>query len=116
MTITSRSNANAESYTWGDGCLGWHLVRTPSLSVIAERMPPGTAEVAHRHARAQQFFFVLDGELTIDGEGTRHVLQARAGVHIAANTAHHVQNLSALPVEFLVVSEPPSHGDRLPVA
>ena len=35
---------NAPHYRWGDGCDGWHLVRAPQLSVIQERMPPGTQE------------------------------------------------------------------------
>jgi mannose-6-phosphate isomerase-like protein (cupin superfamily) len=32
------------------------------LSVIEERMPPGTAGQRHRHQRSRQFFFVLEGE------------------------------------------------------
>ena len=54
---------SAPHYGWGEGCDGWHLVRTPELSVIQERMPPGTSEVRHRHGRARQFFFVLSGRL-----------------------------------------------------
>ena len=103
----------AEHYVWGERCDGWHLVRTPGLSVISERMPPGTSEVAHRHARAQQFFFVLSGELVMKSAGTRQVLRAREGVHVPSHTVHQALNLSDAPVEFLVISEPPSHGDRI---
>jgi quercetin dioxygenase-like cupin family protein len=56
----------APHYTWGDGCDGWHLVAADGLSVIEERMPPGTAEVRHRHDVARQFFFVLSGALTLE--------------------------------------------------
>lgn len=76
------TTAVAEPYVWGDGCDGWHLVRTPGLSVISERMPPGTSEVAYRHAHAQQFFFVLSGELVLESAVTRHVLPAREGSHV----------------------------------
>lgn len=103
----------AEHYTWGDQCDGWHLVRTPSLSVISERMPPGTAEVAHRHAKAQQFFFVLSGELVLESAEVRYVLHAREGAHVPPHVVHQALNLSNAPVEFLVISEPPSHGDRI---
>jgi hypothetical protein len=41
--------ATAEHYVWGDVCDGWHLVKSPSLSVIQERVPPGGAEVKHYH-------------------------------------------------------------------
>jgi mannose-6-phosphate isomerase-like protein (cupin superfamily) len=106
------SRASAEHYTWGAGCDGWHLVRAPALSVIQEHMPPGTTEVAHRHARARQFFFVLAGELTLDVDGARHVLGVQQGLEIAPGVAHQARNDGADGVDFLVVSQPPSHGDR----
>lgn len=109
---------NASHYTWGAGCDGWHLVKAPALSVIQERMPPGTSEVRHHHAVARQFFFVLSGalELEVAGEGVQ--LGAGQGVEIAPGVPHQARNRSREPVEFLVVSQPPSHGDRIeaPVA
>ena len=106
------STGNAYSYGWGEGCTGWHLVRAQNLSVIEERMPPGTREVRHWHARARQFFYVLDGTLTMEVEGTTHVLPARSGIELPEGTAHQAINDSNADVEFLVISEPPSHGDR----
>ena len=35
-----KSKENSEHYKWGDNCSGWHLVKTQSLSVIEELMPP----------------------------------------------------------------------------
>ncbi len=105
----------AEHYLWGEQCDGWHLVRTPGLSVISERMPAGTAEVAHRHSRAQQFFYVLDGELVLESAGARVTVRAREGVHVPPGVVHQALNVSTASVDFLVISEPPSHGDRLNV-
>ncbi len=107
---------NAPHYTWGSGCDGWHLVKAPALSVILERMPPGTSEVRHHHAAARQFFIVLSGalELEVAGEGVR--LGEQQGVEIAPGVPHQVRNRSAGPAEFLVVSQPPSHGDRIEAA
>jgi mannose-6-phosphate isomerase-like protein (cupin superfamily) len=110
------SAATAEHYVWGDGADGWHLVRAPGLSVIQERMPPGTAEQRHRHAVARQFFFVLAGRLLIEVEGVQHNLETRDGLEVAPGMAHEVRNNSASPAEFLVISQPPSHGDRINVA
>jgi mannose-6-phosphate isomerase-like protein (cupin superfamily) len=104
--------ASAEHYTWGNQCDGWHLVRAEGLSVIQERMPPGTSEVRHRHARARQFFYVLAGRLHLEVEGTVHALDAGAGLEIAPGVAHQALNCSEGDVEFLVISQPPSHGDR----
>jgi mannose-6-phosphate isomerase-like protein (cupin superfamily) len=101
-----------EHYAWGEGCDGWHLVRTPGLSVIAERMPAGINEISHYHARAQQYVFVLQGALLLESEGIQHRLRAQEGAHVPAGTPHQARNVSDAPVEFLVISEPPSHGDR----
>lgn len=106
--------ASAPHYRWGAGCDGWHLLRTPDLSVIQERMPPGTSEVRHRHAVARQFFFVLSGELELELAGVRHQLLAGIGLEVAPGAPHQASNRSDTDVEFLVISQPPSHGDRLP--
>jgi uncharacterized cupin superfamily protein len=107
------STGNAEHYTWGQGCDGWHLLAGADLSVIEERMPGGTAEVRHRHACARQFFYVLAGELTIELEGVTHRLQTGMGLHVPPGLAHQVRNDATKDARVLVVSSPRSHGDRL---
>src|SRR5262245_492686 len=113
---TPTSPATATHYTWGDQCDGWHLVRDPSLSVIQERMPPGAREQRHRHSQARQFFFVLYGQLVLEVERARHVLSEGIGLEIPPGLAHTAMNESATEVAFLVVSQPPSHGDREVIA
>jgi len=107
------SASNAEHYTWGDGCDGWFLVRTPELHVIEERMPPGTTEHAHHHLRARQFFYVLAGELTIVMDGIETILRGSEGLEIPPGRVHQAVNRATKPVRFLVTSQPPSHGDRV---
>ena len=109
---TPISRTTAEHYVWGQNCDGWHLVRTAGLSIIEERMPPGTTEVRHWHARSRQFFYVVSGTLSMEVEGERHELGPRTGIELAPGLAHQATNASAADVEFLVVSLPPSHGDR----
>ena len=111
--LTPIDRTTAEHYVWGGTSDGWHLVRSAALSVIQERMPPGAREVRHRHARSRQFFFVLSGTLTLEVEGTPHRLAARTGLELPPGTAHQAINESDADVEFLVVSTPPSHGDRI---
>ena len=107
------STANAEHYTLGEGCDGWFLVRTPELHVIEERMPPGTAETAHHHVRSRQFFYVLEGELTMVMPHTEVLIQTGEGLEIASGEVHQAANHGPLPARFLVVSQPLSHGDRV---
>lgn len=104
---------NAEHYTWGDGCDGWHLLKTGELSVIQERMPPGAAEVNHYHEHARQFFFVLSGEATLVIDQQRFVLGVRQGITVAPKTPHQLFNHSNQELSFMVVSAPASHGDRV---
>ncbi len=108
------SRANAEHYAWGQGCDGWHLLKDAGLSVIEERMPPGTAEVRHFHAQARQFFYVLDGQAELEVEGAVFLLQAGQGLHVAPGQAHRMRNRGGTDARFLVISSPRAHGDRHP--
>jgi mannose-6-phosphate isomerase-like protein (cupin superfamily) len=103
---------SAEHYSWGKACDGWHLVKHSELSVIRELMPPGTAEARHRHHQARQFFFVLSGVATLEADGTEYQLQPGEGLQVEPGVAHQMFNRSQGAVEFLVISQPHSHGDR----
>ncbi len=106
------SIATADHYVWGEICDGWHLVRYENLSVIEERMPPGTEEQRHWHQHARQFFYVLEGELTMQFDDRAIALKPRQGIEIAPGLPHQAKNLSQADTRFLVTSQPPSHGDR----
>lgn len=107
------SKDNAEHYVWGQGCDGWQLVNTPELSVIHERMPAGTSEKRHFHNRSRQFFFILSGPVTMEIGEKREVLAAQQGVEIPPGVQHRIANESEHAVDFIVVSQPHSHGDRV---
>lgn len=110
--IRTVSRDTAAHYSWGAGCDGWHLVGTDSLSVIEERMPSGAREVRHRHRHARQFFYVLEGTLTIECDASLYHLPTGSSIEVAPNVVHEVRNDSSDDVRFIVVSQPPSHGDR----
>jgi mannose-6-phosphate isomerase-like protein (cupin superfamily) len=99
-------------YDWGATCDGWHLVASPNLSVIQERVPSGSSEVRHLHNRAEQFFYVLKGIATLEVAGVTHALKPNEGFHVPANVPHTLSNEHKQTLEFLVISTPPSHGDR----
>lgn len=104
---------NAEHYIWGDNCDGWHLLKADSLSVIQERMPKGTLESLHFHEKSQQFFYILKGVATFELEGEFFDVNANQGFHIQPNQKHRISNNTENDLEFLVISEPKSHGDRI---
>ncbi|ATF91669.1 Uncharacterized conserved protein, contains double-stranded beta-helix domain [Cedecea neteri] len=107
------SKENAEHYLWGGDCDGWYLLKDSALSVIHERMPAGRAEQRHYHSAAQQFFFVLSGALTMELEGERFVVPAGKGIPIPPQAKHQARNDSDNEVEFLVISQPTTRGDRI---
>ena len=107
------SKETAEHYVWGENCDGWHLVKCADLSVIHERMPPGTFEVRHYHTKARQFFFILSGVAMLEIGGKREVLQKHEGAEVPPTIPHRIFNESDEEIEFIVVSHPPSHGDRV---
>lgn len=111
--LASVSRENAEHYRWGVDCDGWYLVKDTQVSVIEEFMPPGAAEVRHYHERAQQFFYILTGEVLMEINGENVLIPAGSGVRILPGTRHQIRNPSCSPVRFLVISQPPSHGDRI---
>lgn len=111
--MTPVSAANAEHYRWGDGCDGWYLVRTDAMNIIEEKMPPHTCETRHFHTRARQFFYVLEGELTMEVEREEFVLGVGEGIEVAPGKSHQVSNRSRKSTRFLLTSQPPSHGDRV---
>jgi mannose-6-phosphate isomerase-like protein (cupin superfamily) len=113
MPSTSISRAAAEHYSWGTNCDGWHLVKDGALSVIEEQMPPSASEVLHSHRSAQQFFFILSGEVTMEVEHEQVRLHAGEGLHIPPRVRHRIRNQSRESACFLVISQPPSHGDRV---
>jgi len=101
-----------EHYTWGENCDGWHLLKTDGLSVIREKMPPGTAEQLHFHEHAQQLFYILSGVATFETNDQEMLVNTNESIHIPKMTKHRIANKSDQVLEFLVISEPKSHGDR----
>jgi len=76
-------------------------------------MPAGACEVRHYHEKAQQFFYILSGEVIMEVEGQTTLLPAGTGMRVLPGTRHQISNLSSGDARFLVISQPPSHGDRL---
>jgi mannose-6-phosphate isomerase-like protein (cupin superfamily) len=103
---------NAEHYQWGGVCDGWHLAATQGLSVIQERVPPGAEEVKHFHHFAEQFFYILEGHAQLEVGDQIHNLAKGQGMHVSANMPHQLKNVSEQMLTMLVISTPPSHGDR----
>jgi len=80
---------------------------------LKKKMPSKTAENLHFHKKAQQFFYILKGIATFELEGELFVINEKQGFHIEPNQKHRILNNTESDLEFIVISEPKSHGDRV---
>ncbi|MCK9906993.1 cupin domain-containing protein, partial [Microbacteriaceae bacterium K1510] len=87
-------------------------VKQGELSVIHERMPAGTSEVRHYHEKSRQFFFALSGTATLEMAGEVFHIAAHEGVEVAPGVPHQMRNDTDEAIEFLVISQPTTRGDR----
>jgi len=55
-------------------------------------MPPGTHEVPHHHPVARQFFYVLQGTLTMVMGEQATTVAAGTGIEINPGTIHQARN------------------------
>lgn len=76
-------------------------------------MPAQTSEVKHYHQQSRQFFFVLTGTATIEIDGKEIVLNTQEGVEVPPLVPDQMFNKSNDDIEFLVISQPISKGDRV---
>ena len=112
--MTNKIDASiAERYTWGDGCDGWYLLNNENLSIIQEKVPAGRSEVKHYHNISRQFFFILEGEGTMELPDKIVKLSKNQGLEIPPKTVHRFINESDSDAIFLVISSPESHGDKV---
>lgn len=111
------SEGSQNHRSWGEGCSAWELMNAKNMVVIVETMPPGTSETMHHHDRATQFFYVLDGELSISFEAPSDpsslAIEAGSGIEIPAGVAHQARNDSASANRFLVLCSSPTGPDRV---
>src|SRR3954465_6232212 len=69
------------------------LERDPSALVVEVRYgPAGDPPPAHLHPAQDEHFAVLEGEVTVDLDGTRHTLRAGETIDIPRRTAHQMWN------------------------
>ena len=106
------SKETARSFIWREICDGWTLLDAADLSVIQERMPPGTSELLHVHAGVTQLYFVLDGEAAVDLDHRSEKLRPGEALIIAPSVPHRIRNPSQRPLEFLVISSSRPRLDR----
>jgi mannose-6-phosphate isomerase-like protein (cupin superfamily) len=114
--IKSLSTKTAPHFVWGDNCDGWWLKKNGLFTVVSEIIPAGSSEIKHYHEKTEQFFYVLEGVLSVELDGITHHLEKDEGITVIPHAIHKVFNQSHnIKVKFLVISSPNSLEDRINV-
>lgn len=113
METKKVSKDNAEYFVWGKICDGWHLARTPDISIIEERMPKKTEEIRHYHDKVWQFIFITEGELDIKIGETWFNLKLHEGLELPPKIPHNFENNSEKDTRYILISTPNIHNDRI---
>jgi quercetin dioxygenase-like cupin family protein len=77
-----------------------------AVAVFHLDAPTMSGPPLHRHSREDEWFYVLEGELTFEVDGDRTVLGAGGSVFAPRGTAHAYQNFSPAGARLLVMVTP----------
>lgn len=105
--------SKSEHFVWGDNCDGWWLKQGGKFTVIVEAMPPGTFETKHFHKAVEQFFYCLEGILTMALSEEVVRLQPHESITVLPSASHQVKNNADSMLRFLVVSSSDPRLDRV---
>ena len=85
------------------------VIRNQSLAEA--RLPPGGSTTPHHHVRAEEIYYVLEGEgLMRMGEETRHV-GAGDAIAIPPGMVHQISNTARSVLRFLCCCSPEYHDE-----
>lgn len=68
--------------------------------------PPMSGPPRHVHSREDELFYVLEGEIVFELDGTRHTVRPGGTVYLRRGVAHAYQNFTTAPARLLIVTTP----------
>lgn len=68
--------------------------------------PPLSGRPRRVHSREDEWFYVLEGELVFEIEGTRHTVGAGGSVWLRRGVVHAYHNFTATDARLLIVTTP----------
>lgn len=77
-----------------------------TLAVFEQLAPPGSATPMHRHDATDEYFYVLDGEVSFHGPGGACRCAAGTFVAVPRGTVHGFRITSGEPARLLVIGRP----------
>lgn len=76
------------------------------VAIFEQKVPPMSGPPLHRHSREEEWFYVLEGQITIQIDGRRAILRTGDSAYASCGTAHTYQNYGPARARTLVVVTP----------
>ena len=76
------------------------------------RLEPGQRGRIHRHARQEEVYVVLEGELTLIVEGDEHAVPRHTAARVPAATRRQLVNRGSEPLRLLAIGGAGEHEGR----
>jgi quercetin dioxygenase-like cupin family protein len=77
-----------------------------AVAIFQHAAPPMGGPPLHRHSREDEWFYVLDGEITVEVDCGRMVLPGGGAAFAPRGTVHSFQNFSNTQAQILVMVTP----------
>jgi mannose-6-phosphate isomerase-like protein (cupin superfamily) len=74
--------------------------------IFHQTVPPLYGPPLHRHSREDEWFYILEGEITAEIDGQRTWLQAGYSAFAPRGTVHTFKNFGSKPAKMLVLVTP----------
>lgn len=77
-----------------------------AVAIFHEIVPPLGGPPLHRHSYEDEWFYVLNGEITLEIDGERKLVYAGGSAFAPRGTVHAFKNFNDSPAEMLAVVTP----------
>jgi quercetin dioxygenase-like cupin family protein len=77
-----------------------------AVSILQQSVAPLAGPPLHRHSSEDEWLYLLEGEITVEIDGERSILQARGSAFAPRGTVHAFKNFRNFPTQILVLVTP----------
>ena len=77
-----------------------------AVAIFQQNVPPMAGPPLDRHSREDEWFYVLDGQITVQIDGQQIILRKGGSAFAPRGTAHTYQNFGSAPTGTLVLFTP----------
>ena len=101
-------------YRGGDSGVKY-LFRGPNIDWGVILLLTGQSLGGHYHHQVEETFYILEGQASVDVDGTKHELEAGDAIRLKAPECHDIINKSDQPLKMVFIKSPYLPTDKVTV-